>query len=136
MTIEVKHIDLIDTDYASQQQWAENTPGVFMNLLGGCRWDPIDNKYKIVPIKYSSVDLTGEKIRFANGQEFQVLYSCLAMDYANRQEIKDKWWEEAHKLVDGYKEQKQLKEHIASNNTDLKRLRKEGLLLDKDELNE
>lgn len=136
MTIGTKYIDLVDTDYVSQQQWAENTPGVFMNLLGGCRWDPIDNKYKVVPIKYSSVDLTGEKIRFSSGQEFQVLYSCLAMDYANRQEVKDKWWEEVHKLIDGYKQQKQIQEHIATNNTDLKRLRKEGSLLDKEDLDE
>lgn len=136
MTITTKHINLDDTDYVSEQQWAENTPGVFMNLLGGCRWDPIDNKYKIVPIKYSSVNLEGEKIKFSSGQEFQVLYSCLATDYANKQEVKDKWWEEAHKLIDGYKQQKQIQEHIASNNTDLKKLRKEGTLLEKEELDE
>lgn len=136
MTITTKHIDLVDTDYVTQQQWAENTPGVFMNLLGGCRWDPVDNKYKIVPIKYSSVDLTGEKIRFAGGQEFQVLYSCLAMDYANCQEVHDKWWEETQKLIDGYKQQKQIQDHINTNNTDLKKLRKEGSLLDKDEIDE
>ena len=136
MTVKTQYINLDDTDYVSQQQWAEHTPGVYMNLLGGCRWDQIDNKYKIVPIKYSSVDLTGEKIKFASGQEFQVLYSCLAMDYANKKEVKNEWWEQTNKLVEGYKEQKQIQDHIATNNTDLKRLRKEGALLDKDELDE
>ena len=80
--------------------------------------------------------MTGEKIKFASGQEFQVLYSCLAMDYANKKEVKNEWWEQTNKLVEGYKEQKQIQDHIATNNTDLKRLRKEGALLDKDELDE
>ena len=36
--------------------------------------------------------------------------------------------------INSYKEQKQLQDHIATNNTDLKRLRKEGLLKTQEEL--
>lgn len=134
MAVEQKIVELDKTDYKSEQSWAEHTKGVYMNLLGGCRWDPIDNKYHVAKIHYSDCDLTGEKIKFASGQELTVLYSCLAEEYANKQEVKDTWWAKTRELVENYKEQVQLENHIKTNNTDLKRLRKEGALLEKDEL--
>ena len=132
--MDTKKVDLTNTDYNSEQDWAEHTKGVYMNLLSGCRYDPIDHKYKIAPIKYSTTPLEGEKIKFANNQEFIVLFSCLADEYHNKKEVYDKWWEKTNELVDAYKEQMKLEAHIASNNTDLKKLRKEGLLEDQDEL--
>jgi hypothetical protein len=134
MAIETKHVDISEKEYASQQEWAENTKGVYMNLLGGVRWDPTDNKYKMAPIKYSTVPLEGEKIQFGGGQEFIVMFSCLAEEYAHKKEVRDLWWEKANEVVNSYKEQKQLQDHIATNNTDLKRLRKEGLLKTQEEL--
>lgn len=133
MAITQKHIDVSDK-YDSEQEYAENTPGVYMNMLGGIRWDPIDNKYKAAPIKYSDVDLTGEKIRFSGGQEFTVIFSCLATEYKNKAEVRNAWYEAAQKLKEDYIEQTKLEKHIASNNTDLKKLRKEGALLDQDDL--
>lgn len=134
MGIQSKYIDISGKEFASEQQWAENTKGIFMNMLAGVRWDPVDNKYKMAPIKYSDVNLEGEKIKFSSGQEFTVVFSCLASDYANKKEVKDLWWEKANELVSSYKEQKKLEAHITSNNTDLKRLRKEGVLKDQEEL--
>lgn len=134
MAVTTKYIDLSNTEYTSQQEYAENTKGIYMNMLGGCRFDPLDNKYKMAPIKYSDTPLEGEKIKFASGQEFTVIFSCLAEEYAHKKEVKDKWWAKANELVDAYKQQNQIEEHIKSNNTDLKRLRKEGALKEEDEL--
>lgn len=130
MTITTKVLDI--DEEATEQQIAERR-GYYMNLLGGCRYDPMDHKYKMAPIKYSDVPLEGEKIKFANGQEFVVTYSCLASDYSTKKAIYDMWWKETQKIIDAYKEQEQLKAHIATNNIDLKRLRSEGKLLDKED---
>jgi hypothetical protein len=134
MAIETKHVDISEKEYASQQEWAENTKGVYMNLLGGVRWDPTDNKYKMAPIKYSDVNLEGEKIRFSGGQEYTVVFSCLAKEYAHKTEVREAWWEKARSLVEAFKEERKLDGYLASNNTDLKKLRSEGNLLDKDDL--
>lgn len=134
MAVTQKHIDISDTEMTAQQ-WAESQNNIWMNLLNGIRWDPIDNKYKVAPIKYSDVSLEGEKIRFGNNQEFQVLFSCLACEYAHKQEVKNKWNEALENLKKAYEEQKQLDRYTQSNNVDLKKLRDEGELLTKDELN-
>lgn len=133
MSIEVKQVDLTNTDYASELDWAADK-GYWMNMLGGVRYDYITQKYVMAPIKYSDVSLEGEKIKFASGQEFQVLYSCLAAEFKNKQEIKNAWWEHAQKIVDDFKEQQKIQAHIDSTNTDLKKLRREGSLLDKEDL--
>ena len=59
MAITTKNIDL-SKEYASEQQWAENTNGVFMNMLNGVTYNEIDKKYHLLPIKYSDVNLEGE----------------------------------------------------------------------------
>jgi hypothetical protein len=133
MSIEVKQVDLTNTDYASELDWAADK-GYWMNMLGGVRYDYVTQKYVMAPIKYSDVSLEGEKIKFASGQEFQVLYSCLAAEFKNKQEIKNAWWEHAQKIVDDFKEQQKIQAHIDSTNTDLKKLRREGSLLDKEDL--
>lgn len=133
MSIEVKHVDLTDTEYNSELDWAADK-GYWMNMLGGVRYDYVRQKYIMAPIKYSDVSLLGEKIKFASGQEFQVLYSCLAAEFKNKQEVKDEWWENAQKIVDNFKEQQKIQAHIDSTNTDLKKLRREGKLLDKEDL--
>lgn len=135
MAIEQKIIDIsTNEDYASKQKWAEATPGVFMNMLAGVRYDTLTNKYVMAPIQYSTVNLEGEKIKFNGGQELIVVFSCLASEYANKKEVYKKWWDAAESLIKSYKDQKQLEAYIATNNTDLKKLRKEGLLQNEDEL--
>lgn len=131
MTISTKVIDLDNTEFKSIQQYAENTKGVWMNMLNAVAYNPTDNKYHFPPIKYSDVNLEGEKIKFASGQEFTVIFSCLASEFANKKKVKDAWWKKAKELVEAYKEQIKLDSYIASNNVDLKKLRKEGLLEDK-----
>ena len=133
MAINVKKVDLTDSEYTNTLDWAADK-GYWMNMLGGVRYDQITGKYVMAPIKYSDVSLLGEKIKFASGQEFQVVYSCLASEYRDKKEVNDEWWENAHKIVDGFKEQQQIAEHIASNNTDLKKLRAEGALLGKEDI--
>lgn len=133
MAIKQKTIDISDKEL-TKQQYAEQTKGVYMNMLCGCRWDPVDNKYKMPPIIYSDIPLEGETVKSGGGQDFIVNYSCLAEEYAHKQEIKDMWWNKAQEVVKMYKEQQQIAEHIKSNNTDLKKLRKEGVLKDQDEL--
>lgn len=134
MAVTNKVIDLKDTKFTSEQEWAENTNGIYMNMLNGIRWDPIDNKFKMAPIKYSDVPLEGEKLKFAGGQEFTVIYSCLGVEYKNKKEVRDTWWAKAEQLKKDYIEQTKLEAHIATNNTDLKKLRQEGALKDQDEL--
>jgi hypothetical protein len=133
MAISVKSVDLTETEYASELDWAADK-GYWMNMLGGIRYDYVRQKYVMAPIKYSDVSLEGEKIRFASGQEFQVIYSCLAAEYKNKQEVKDAWWERAQKVVEDFKEQQKIQAHIDSTNTDLKKLRREGALLDKEDI--
>jgi len=133
MAINVKHVDLTNSDYTNTLDWAADQ-GYWMNMLGGVRYDQITGKYIMAPIKYSDVSLLGEKIRYASGQEFQVVYSCLANEYKNKEEVRNEWWENARNIVNGFKEQQQIAEHIASNNTDLKKLRKEGALLNKEDI--
>lgn len=134
MAVTNKVIDLTNTDFKSEQEYAEKTNGIYMNMLNGIRWDPIDNKFKIAPIKYSDIPLEGEKIRFANNQELQVIFSCLASEFANKQEVRDKWWARAEKLKKDYIEQAKLDSYLKSSNTDLRKLRSEGALKDQDEV--
>lgn len=135
MGINVKQVDLTDSEYTNALDWAADK-GYWMNMLGGIRYDTVTGKYVMAPIKYSDVSLLGEKIKFASGQEFQVVYSCLAAEYKNKKEVYDEWWDNAKKIKEGFLEQQQIAEHIASNNTDLKKLRKEGALLDKEDITE
>ena len=88
----------------------------------------------MLPIKYSDVNLEGEKIKFANDQEYIVVFSCLAEEYEHKQEVRDAWWKAANDLVNSFKESRKIDAYIASNNVDLKKLREEGSLMDKDEL--
>ena len=128
MTIAKKNMELPE-GYDSTQQWAENQKCVFMNMLNGVAFDYVDNKYHMLPIQYSDVNMEGEKIRFADGREFMVIYSCLASEYAHKEEVRNEWWEKAKELVDGYKKAQQMEDYIASNNgVDLKRMRQEGSL--------
>ena len=134
MAIEQKIINLDETTYKSEQEWATHQNGIWMNLLGGIRFDPVRNKYVVAPIKYSTVNLEGEKVKFASGQEYQVIFSCLASEYANKKEVYDKWWEKVEELKEAYKQQQQIEAYTKTNNVDIKKLRNEGNLLTQDEL--
>ena len=134
MAIEQKTLNLDETKYKSEQEWAIHTPGIWMNLLGGIRFDPVTNKYTIAPIKYSTVNLEGEKIKFASGQEYQVIFSCLASEYANKRDVYDAWWKKVEELKEAYKQQKQVESYIKENNVDMNDLRDKGDLLTQDEL--
>ena len=130
MTIAKKEMDLPE-GYASTQQWAESQKCVFMNMLNGVSFNTVDSKYYMMPIQYSDVNMEGEKIRFADGREFTVIYSCLASEYAHKQEVKDEWWSKARELIDGFKQAQQMDDYIASNNNvDLNKLRNQGSLDD------
>ena len=128
MSIAQKKMDLPE-GYASTQQWAESQKCVFMNMLNGVAFNDVDQKYHMMPIQYSDVNMEEEKVRFADGREFMVIYSCLASEYAHKQEVKDEWWAKARELVEGYKKAQQMENYIASNNgIDLKKMRQEGSL--------
>ena len=134
MTISKKDLDLTTTEHISAQSYAEATKGIWMNMLNAISFNEVDHKYHMPPVQYSDVNLEGEKIKFASGQEFTVIYSCLASEYKNKKEVYNKWWEKAKELKQAYIEQRKLDAHIASNNTSLKKLRAEGQLLSKEEL--
>ena len=134
MAVTKKDIDLTKTDYVSAQSYAEAKTGTWMNMLNAISFNEKDHKYHMPPIQYSDVNLEGEKIKFASGQEFTVIFSCLAAEYKNKKEVYDAWWKKANELKAAYQEQVKLDAHIASTNTDLKKLRKEGQLLNKEEL--
>jgi len=128
MSIGKKKIDLPE-EYLSSQQWAESQKCVFMNMLNGVAFNNVDNKYHMMPVQYSDVNMEGEKIRFADGREFTVIYSCLASEYAHKKEVRDEWWSKAKELVDGYKNAQQMEDYIASNNgIDLNKMREQGNL--------
>lgn len=134
MTISKKDLDLTTTEHISAQSYAEATKGIWMNMLNAISFNETDHKYHMPPVQYSDVNLEGEKIKFASGQEFTVIYSCLASEYKNKREVYDAWWNKAKELKKAYEEQRKLDSYISSTNTDLKKLRKEGLLADKEEL--
>ena len=134
MAISKKDLDLTTTEHVSAQSYAESTKGIWMNMLNAISFNEVDHKYHMPPVQYSDVNLEGEKIKFASGQEFTVIYSCLASEYKNKKEVYDEWWTKAKELKKAYEEQRKLDAHIASNNTNLKKLRAEGQLLDKEEL--
>lgn len=128
MTIATKNIE-VSEEYASSQQWAESQKGVFMNMLNGVAFNNVDNKYHMMPIQYSDVSMEGEKIRFADGREFMVIYSCLASEFAHKEEVRKEWWAKARELIDGYKKAQQVEDYINSNNgIDLKKMRQDGTL--------
>lgn len=129
MTITKKNVD-ISNEELSKQQWASKTKGVFMNMLSGVFYDPKDGKYHMPPIQYSDCNMEGEKIKFATGQEFVVIFSCLAEEFEHKAEVREKWWNKAKEVRDNYIKQKQIEEHVATTNTDLNKLRKEGSLED------
>ena len=133
MTIEVKAIDISNQEL-SAQQWAEKTTGIYMNMLGACYYDEKTAQYKLPPIKYSDVNLEGEKIKFGNGVELDVMFSCLASEYRNKKEVYDLWWQKAREIVEDYKKQLQFDDYAKSNNVSLKKLRQTGQLLEKNEL--
>lgn len=112
----------------TEQQWAEQTPGVYMNLVGLAGKNPVDGKYHFAPIKYSDVSLEGEKIKYGNGTEATVIYSCLAMEYKHKKEVYNKWWEKANEAIEMLKKQDQIENYVQQNNLDLKKLRNEGSL--------
>lgn len=128
MTITTKEIDLTKSEYKTAQEYAQNTVGVYMNMLGGVRYDELTGKYIMAPIKYSDANLEGEKIRFSNGMELQVVFSCLASDYKNKKEVYNQWWDKANEIIKMYKEQKQIENYVKENNIDLKKLKDEGSL--------
>lgn len=132
MGVTVKTIDIQDS-HLSEQQWAEQTPGVYMNMLGLLSWNEVDNKYHFAPIKYSDSNLEGETIRFNNGLEAPVVFSCLAMDYANKSEVRDLWWKKAKEVIASYNNMTKIEQYVSSNNVDLNKLRNEGSLLDEEE---
>lgn len=116
-------------DGETEQSWAEKTPGVYMNLVGLAGKNPVDGKYHFAPIKYSDVSLEGEKIKYGpKGQEATVLFSCLAMEYKNKQEVRDMWWAKAKEAIESLKQQEQIEAYVKQENIDLKKLRKEGSL--------
>ena len=127
MTITKKSVD-ISNDDLSKQQWASKTKGVFMNMLSGIYYDPTDGKYHMPPIQYSDCNMEGEKVKFASGQEFVVIFSCLAEEFEHKAEVKEKWWAKAKEVKDNYLKQKQIEEHVKSNDVDLNKLRKQGAL--------
>ena len=115
-------------DGESPQSWAEKTPGVYMNMIGLAGKNPVDGKYHFAPIKYSDVNLEGEKIKYGNGTEATVIYSCLAMEYKNKKEVYDMWWQKANEAIKTLQEQEQIENYVQQNNVDLKKLRQEGSL--------
>jgi len=133
MAVTQKTIDISNTEYNSELEWA-SANGYWLNLLNGITWDEKIKKYRLTPLKYSTVSLYGEKIRFGDGQEFQVIFSCLASEYLHKQKVKDEFNDKIQWLKDQYNEQVKLKRHIDSNNTDLKKLRAEGALANKEDL--
>jgi len=112
----------------SEQAWAEQTPGVYMNMLGMAGKNPVDGKYHFAPIKYSDVNMEGEKVKFADGREATVIFSCLAMEYKNKKEVYDQWWAKAKEAIESLKEQEQIENYVKQENIDLKDLRKQGML--------
>ncbi len=115
-------------DGLTEQEWAEQTPGVYMNLIGLAGKNPIDGKYHFAPIKYSDVNMEGEKVKYSDGREATVLFSCLAMEYKNKKEVYDMWWAKAREAINSLKEQEKIETYTKQNNIDLKDLRRSGAL--------
>ena len=133
MAITEKVVDLTDTN-KTQAEWLNETKGVWINMLNGVWYNEQDKKYHFVAPIFSDVSLEGEKIKPRSNQEFTVVFSCLYDEFQNNAEVKAKWWKAAEEVKQAYIEQKKIQAHVESNNTDLKRLRKEGALEDKEEL--
>ena len=115
-------------DGLTEQEWAEQTPGVYMNLIGLAGKNPVDGKYHFAPIKYSDVNMEGEKVKYGDGREAVVLFSCLAMEYKNKREVYDMWWAKAKEAIESLKEQENIENYTKQNNIDLKDLRRSGAL--------
>ncbi len=123
-------------DGESPQSWAEKTPGVYMNLVGLAGKNPVDGKYHFAPIQYSDVNMEGEKVKYPDGREAVVLFSCLAMEYKNKKEVYDQWWAKANEAIQSLREQEQIENYVKQENIDLKKLREEGSLEDKEDVTE
>lgn len=117
-------------DGVTEQEWAEKTPGVYMNMVGLAGKNPVDGKYHFAPIKYSDVNLEGEKIKYGNGTEATVIFSCLAVEYRDKKEVRDMWWAKAREAIKTLQEQEQIENYVKQENIDLKKLRDQGSLID------
>lgn len=117
----------------TEQSWAEKTPGAWMNLVAMAGKNPLTGKYHFAPIVYSDTSMEGEKVKYPDGREATVVFSCLAMEYANMQEVKNKWWAKAQEVIKALKDQEQIETYVQQNNIDLKKLRDEGSLDDRPE---
>lgn len=120
-------------DGETEQSWAEQTPGVYMNLVAMAGKNPVDGKYHFAPIVYSDVNMEGEKVKYPDGREATVIFGCLAMEYKNKKEVYDAWWAKAQEAVKALKEQEQIETYVKQNNVDLKKLRNQGSLDDRPE---
>ena len=107
-----------------------------MNLVAMAGKNPVDNKYHFAPIQYSDVNMEGEKVKYPDGREATVVFSCLAMEYKNKKEVYDQWWAKANEVVKMLKEQEQIETYVQQNNIDLKKLRDQGSLEDKEDVTE
>ena len=123
-------------DGESEQSWAEKTPGCYMNLVAMAGKNPVDGKYHFAPIVYSDTNMEGEKVKYPDGREATIVFSCLAMEYKNKKEVSDRWWTKANEVVKMLKEQEQIETYVEQNNIYLKKLRNQGSLEEKEDVAE
>ena len=53
-----------------------------------------------------------------------------------RKEVYDQWWAKAEEVIEMLKEQEQIETYVQQNNIDLKKLRDQGSLEDKEDVTE
>ena len=58
------------------------------------------------------------------------------MEYKNKKEVYDQWWAKAEEVIKMLKEQEQIETYVQQNNIDLKKLRNQGSLEDKEDVTE
>mgnify|MGYP000294437623 CR=1 FL=1 len=113
----------------SLMEYAQNTKGIYVNLLNLCGRSPA-GKYEF-RYMLSNKNLLGEKVKFQMGAEeteASVIYSCLGTDYKNQKKYRREFKEAVDQLVKDYKNQERVEAHLATENYTLAEMRKKGLI--------
>ena len=115
-------------------EYAQNTKGLYINLLNLCGKNPVTGKYECRYI-ITNKSLMGEKVKFEQaGQSIDatVVFSCLGTDYKTQKRFRRDFKKMVDQIAESYQKQERLDMHISGEHVDLKEMRKKGLLDDND----
>lgn len=107
--LKTKEVDI--PEGVSMFDWAQTQDGVWLNLKNTCRRNPHTGEYE-----------TQYECSMAPLKE-GVIFSCLATEYRDRQEVRDEWQNLRLQLIQHFKEDVEARASLVSMGIDPDRIR-------------